>query len=71
MSIQSVIETANIRIVSGEGEQGTIEPYTGDRTAQAIKLRLEKERCGGDRWARAEYERTAGQYEELPIEAAE
>ncbi len=43
-----------IHIVSGEGTgPGTVELYTGKRTERAIKMRLTKERCGGDRWARA------------------
>lgn len=42
-----------IHIVSGEGEQGTVEVYTGKRTERAIKMRLTRERCNGDRWARA------------------
>ena len=42
----------NFYIVSGEGENGTVEMYTGKLTARAIKTRLTKERCGGDRWAR-------------------
>ncbi len=42
-----------IYITSGEGELGTTEIYTGKRTSQAIKLRLARERCGGDRWAHA------------------
>lgn len=43
-----------LRIVSGEGEQGAIEVYTGKRTPLAITRRLDKDRCGGDRWARLE-----------------
>lgn len=66
-SIKDLIETAAIRIVSGEGSQGKAELYTGKRTERAIKARLEKERCGGDRWARAEYERSPGQFDELPL----
>jgi hypothetical protein len=42
-----------VRIVSGEGDIGHVEPYTGVRTIRAIKLRLECERLGGERWARA------------------
>jgi hypothetical protein len=41
-------------IVSGEGEQGTVEAYTGPMTAQAIRARLTKERAGGGRWARVD-----------------
>jgi hypothetical protein len=40
-----------IEIVSGEGENGTVEDYEGKRTIRAIKMRLTKERCEGDRWA--------------------
>jgi hypothetical protein len=43
-------------IVSGEGTQGTREIYAGKRTARAIKARLTRERCSGDRWARVEDE---------------
>ena len=43
-----------IRIVSGEGTgEGIVEPYTGKRTIRAIKTKLTKERCNGDRWAKA------------------
>jgi len=42
----------NIYIISGEGaDTGFGEKYTGKCTNRAIKLRLTKERCGGDRWA--------------------
>ena len=44
----------SLRIVSGEGEVGTIETYTGKRTLRAIKSRLTRERCAGARWARCE-----------------
>ena len=41
-----------IQIVSGE-EVGPIhiEPHTGRATARAIRARLTRERCNGDRWA--------------------
>lgn len=42
-----------IVIFSGEGEEGTFEEYDGARTITAIKTRLKKERCNGDRWASA------------------
>jgi hypothetical protein len=51
--VEELIKTNPIRIVSGEGEIGHIEPYTGKRTIRAIKLRLARERRGGARWARA------------------
>jgi len=51
MDIQSMIESAgSIIIFTGEGEEGTWEKYTGKRTVRAIKARLTRERCGGDRW---------------------
>jgi len=43
-----------IRIVSGEGTIGDSEKYEGKRTVRAIKFRLTRERCNGDRWSRAE-----------------
>lgn len=50
-----LIENKNnkIQILSGEGDYGSFKLYTGKRTMRAIKIRLTKERCGGDRWARA------------------
>lgn len=44
-------------IVSGEGSVGTAEAYTGKRSLHAIKCRLTRERCGGDRWARIDIDR--------------
>ena len=41
----------DLLIVSGEGDCGTEEDYHGAQTVSAIKMRLKKERCGGDRWA--------------------
>ena len=38
-------------IVSGEGEVGNFERVV--TTELGIKQRLTRERCGGDRWARA------------------
>jgi len=53
--IQAIINTGkSLQIVSGEGEQGTVEDYDGDMTVAAIKARLRQERCGGDRWARVD-----------------
>ena len=41
-------------IISGEGTgPGAIEPHTGAPTLRAIRARLTRERCGGDRWAHA------------------
>lgn len=44
---------SEIMIFSGEGINGSFETYTGTRTQRAIKSRLTKERCNGDRWAKA------------------
>ena len=52
MKMEEYLQTAQkIEIVSGEGELGTVEEYNGKRTIKAIKSRLTKERCNGDRWA--------------------
>lgn len=40
-------------ILSGEGERGVCQRHTGRATLRAVNRRLNKERCGGDRWARA------------------
>jgi hypothetical protein len=47
---------SNWIIISGDkgNEQGTIEAV-GRKTDRAIKMRLKRERCNGDRWARAFY----------------
>ena len=44
-------EAREITLVSGEGAEGTCEPYLGSRSISAMKRRLTKERQGGDRWA--------------------
>ena len=47
-------DLTRVVIISGEGtEPGTIEPHTGVPTLRAIRARLTRERCGGDRWAQA------------------
>ena len=44
-----------IEIVAGEGDgPGTAEIFTGARSILAIRRRLARERCQGDRWAFAE-----------------
>jgi len=51
--IRALIATGDqLQIISGEGEYGTCEPYEGKQTVHAIKCRLTKECCNGDRWAR-------------------
>lgn len=53
--IEAIIKSGKpLEIVSGEGETGTVEEYTGAKTVRAIKARLTRERCGGDRWARVD-----------------
>ena len=47
--------TQPIEIVSGEGEEGTVERYDGTGSLRALKSRLTRERCNGDRWAFARY----------------
>jgi hypothetical protein len=42
-----------IAIISGEGEIGTVSRYTGKDSDIAIKSKLTRERCNGDRWAKA------------------
>jgi hypothetical protein len=43
-----------VMIVAGEGEgPGRWVPFKGRRTMRAIRMRLKKERCHGDRWAMA------------------
>ena len=46
-------EMSRVVIISGEGEVGIIEPHTGRATKRAVITRLTRERCGGDRWAKA------------------
>ena len=59
-----IITNKDIIILSGEGENWSNEYlFTGRKTARAIKMKLKKERCGGDRWAYAyqyEYEAETG-----------
>ena len=45
---------APIRIVSGEGEQGSITNYNGKHSGLALLRKLNAENCHGDRWSRAE-----------------
>lgn len=59
LDIEAILKSdAEIRIVSGEGLQGYIEDYEDTRTLRALKIKLKEEKCGGDRWARAEYDVT-------------
>lgn len=52
MKLEEIIKNAEtIEIVSGEGEQGTVEKYNGARSLSALIDRLKEEECSGDRWA--------------------
>ena len=42
-----------IQVISGEGFIGQYKDYTGKRSGRAVLLKLAKERCNGDRWAKA------------------
>jgi hypothetical protein len=42
-----------VLILSGEGDFGVFVPFSGPFTKEAIEEKLIKERCHGDRWARA------------------
>ena len=45
-------EGNKLYVISGEGEQGTREEYTGKLTVQAMRARIKDEVCGGERWCR-------------------
>ena len=47
------MNTPKILILSGEGLIGHFEVYKGKNTPRAIKMRLKKEACNGDRWSKA------------------
>ena len=52
ISIEQIIKGENeLYIITGEGELGMHEYYKGKRTVSAVRKALNKERCGGDRWA--------------------
>lgn len=52
---ENILNNEKIYIFSGEGEEGMREEYTGKRTLRALKIKLTKEKCKGDRWARAQF----------------
>ena len=46
-------EGNQLYVISGEGEgRGHREEYTGKLTVQAMRARIKREVCGGDRWCR-------------------
>ena len=65
----ALLAGGEIRIISGEGEQGTVETFGGERTLPAIRQRLGRERQQGDRWARAEIVVGENAYGEIKIDA--
>ena len=54
-----------IEIVSGEGEQGTVVQYTGKQSSRAIKSRITRERCNGDRWAFCKIDGRVTDYDDI------
>ena len=44
---------SNAIIFSGEGDYGSYRRHTGVPSIRAINMALNRERCGGARWARA------------------
>ena len=49
--IVAKLPNAVLEIASGEGDgPGTVETYTGKRTVRAIKARISRESCNGDRY---------------------
>ena len=48
--VANAISTGRVLIMSGEGEVGRTVEYHGTRTTRAIRARVARERCGGDRW---------------------
>jgi hypothetical protein len=47
------LSKGDMLIFSGEGDDGAWERYYGKRDKAAIRRKLSRERCGGDRWASA------------------
>jgi len=52
------LSKGDMLIFAGEGERGTWERYYGSRTRRALRARLTRERCHGDRWAQLWIEET-------------
>ncbi len=49
---RAIVDSKHVLILSGEGERGSFARYNGKRTERAIRSRLTRERCHGDRFAR-------------------
>ena len=56
--VSSILTQASrIEIVSGEGSGPvTTAAFSGARTVRALRARLTRERCHGDRWARVVFD---------------
>lgn len=52
-ALELIAKGNKIAIASGEGDRGGYTEYTGKRTERALKTYLTKEKCHGDRWAKA------------------
>lgn len=57
----AILAGGDVRIISGEGEVGSIHAYDGTKTISAIRQRMGRERAGGDRWARGQIKIHEGQ----------
>ena len=65
-----LVSARTIEIVAGEGTVGRVATYRGAPTARALRARLTRERCGGDRWARVQIRHASGASEECGVEDA-
>ncbi|MBN2783785.1 MAG: hypothetical protein JXR25_03075 [Pontiellaceae bacterium] len=52
MLILNELFSGVIVLLNGEGNYGNTEIYKGKKTIRALKLKVTKERSGGDRWCR-------------------
>ena len=62
-------KSMKIEIVSGEGDQGTVAQYTGKQSSRAIKSRITRECCNGDRWAFCRIDDRCVDYDDIMIRA--
>lgn len=59
-----------IEIVSGEGDVGSHEVYQGIGSVRALRARLTRERCRGDRWAHFQARYPNGCAEPIDVDLA-
>lgn len=62
---KQILRADKILILSGEGERGYFEEYTGKRSMYAINRRLKKEESGGDRWVKLLVQKEGDTYFEI------